>query len=85
MRHSCCQPAHGEHFFGLNHHLVKSSEDLKIKIKNAIRNKSFTVLEIKTDGTDSIKFRKNYWTSAVKKIQPLADEPVAQDKEFAAK
>jgi 2-succinyl-5-enolpyruvyl-6-hydroxy-3-cyclohexene-1-carboxylate synthase len=61
--------------FGFNHHLVKSSEDLKKKIKTSIRNKTFTVLEIKTDGDNSIKFRKNYWISAEKKI----------DKEFAAK
>jgi 2-succinyl-5-enolpyruvyl-6-hydroxy-3-cyclohexene-1-carboxylate synthase len=61
--------------FGLNHHLIKSNEDLKKKIKSSIRNKSFTVLEIKTDGETSTKFRKNYWMSAIKKI----------DKEFAAK
>ncbi|UCH65847.1 MAG: hypothetical protein JSW63_01560, partial [Ignavibacterium sp.] len=61
--------------FGLIYHQIKSSEDLKKKIKNSIRNKSFTVLEIKTDGDKSTKFRKNYWASVVKKI----------DKEFTAK
>jgi len=61
--------------FGLNHHLVKSGEDLKKKIKISIRNKSFTVLEIKSDGTNSMSFRKGFWMSAIKKI----------DKEFAAK
>jgi 2-succinyl-5-enolpyruvyl-6-hydroxy-3-cyclohexene-1-carboxylate synthase len=61
--------------FGLNHHLVKSNENLKKKIKSCIRNKSFTVLELKTDGKTSTNFRKRYWMSATKII----------DKEFAAK
>lgn len=61
--------------FGLDHNVVKSKEDLKKKIKVSIRNKSFTVLEIKTDGTKSMTFRNNFWMSAIKKI----------DKEFAAK
>jgi 2-succinyl-5-enolpyruvyl-6-hydroxy-3-cyclohexene-1-carboxylate synthase len=61
--------------FGLNHLLVKSNDDLKKKIKNFNSNKTFNVLEIKTDGDKSTKFRKNYWMSAIKKI----------DKEFAAK
>jgi len=54
--------------FGLNHHIVKSKEDLKKKIKMSIRNKSFTVLEIKTDGTNSMSFRNSFWASAIKKI-----------------
>jgi len=61
--------------FRLKHHTIKSCEDLKKKIKTSIRDKSFIVLEIKTNGNDSMKFRKNYWASAVKKI----------DKEFTDK
>ncbi len=61
--------------FGLNHHLVKNIDELNKKIKNYLSDKSFTVLEIKTDGEKSTKFRKDFWLSAIKKI----------DKEFADK
>jgi 2-succinyl-5-enolpyruvyl-6-hydroxy-3-cyclohexene-1-carboxylate synthase len=47
--------------FGLIHHQIKSNEDLKTKIKSALRSKTFTVLEIKTDGEKSTNFRKSFW------------------------
>ena len=55
--------------FGLKHYIVKSSEDLKKKIDTFIRDNSFTVLEIKTNSNESVKFRNKYWTNTVKKIE----------------
>ena len=55
--------------FGLKHYIIKSNEDLKKKIDSFIHDKTFTVLELKTNATESVKFRNKYWTSAVKKIE----------------
>ena len=55
--------------FGLEHHIIKSKKDLQNKLNNSLKNKSFTVLEIKTDSSLSKKMRKNYWADAIMQIE----------------
>ena len=55
--------------FGLEHHIIKSKKDLQNKLNNSLKNKSFAVLEIKTDSDSSKKLRKNYWANAIKQIE----------------
>ncbi|MFC2102909.1 2-succinyl-5-enolpyruvyl-6-hydroxy-3-cyclohexene-1-carboxylic-acid synthase [Bacteroidota bacterium] len=58
--------------FGLQHVIIKDENNLKTKLAFAIKQKSLTVLEIKTDAEMSSKLRQNYWAKIVKLI----------DKEF---
>ncbi len=55
--------------FGLDHHIIKSKKDLQNKLNNSLKNKLFTVLEIKTDSGSSKKMRKNYWANVIKQIE----------------
>ena len=55
--------------FGLEHHLIKNEKELKINLINSLQKKSFTVLEVITDSSQSKKMRKKYWADVVKKIE----------------
>lgn len=61
--------------FGLAHHLIKNETEFENRLISSLKSKSFTVLEIKTDSVLSNKFRKEFRSEVIKKL----------NKEFSVK
>lgn len=55
--------------FGGNYTLAKSWENFKFGFKKTLARKNFSVLEVKTDATASLKLRQAYWEEANKALK----------------
>ena len=54
--------------FGLSYNKIKNWSDLQKKLLNSVKEKSFSVLEIKTDPQSSIRTRLQFWNEVIKII-----------------
>ncbi len=57
--------------FGGKYSLIKSWDNLLKEFNKALKNKSFSVLEIKTEAENSLKLRQTYWNEVNEQLNKL--------------
>jgi 2-succinyl-5-enolpyruvyl-6-hydroxy-3-cyclohexene-1-carboxylate synthase len=62
------------HAFDLNYSKVESWADLKSQYNKAIKSKTSTVLEIKTNSKQSVELRRKYWEESKTTINKMINE-----------